>query len=80
VNLGTGTGCSVLEVIDGFAEASGRQIPYEFVDRRAGDAAELYADPGLAADLLGWKAEKGLAEICADGWAWQSNNPNGYEG
>jgi UDP-glucose 4-epimerase len=79
VNLGTGTGYSVLEVIDGFADASGRAIPYEFVDRRRGDVAELYADPSLAAELLGWKAEKGLAEICADGWAWQSANPNGYE-
>jgi UDP-glucose 4-epimerase len=79
VNLGTGTGYSVLDVIDGFADASGRAIPYEFVDRRPGDVAELYADPSLAAELLGWKAERGLAEICADGWAWQSANPNGYE-
>jgi UDP-glucose 4-epimerase len=79
VNLGTGTGYSVLDVISGFAVASGRSIPYEFADRRPGDVAELYADPSLAADLLGWKAERGLADICADGWAWQSNNPNGYE-
>lgn len=78
VNLGTGRGCSVLEVIHGVAEASGKEIPYEFTDRRSGDVAELYADPSLAAELIGWKAEKGLLEICADGWAWQSNNPNGY--
>jgi UDP-glucose 4-epimerase len=80
LNLGTGRGYSVLEVIHGIAEASGNEIPYEFAERRAGDVAELYADPSLAAELIGWKAEKGLMEICADGWAWQSNNPNGYEG
>jgi UDP-glucose 4-epimerase len=79
VNLGTGRGYSVLEVIDAFAAASGKEIPYEIVGRRAGDVAELYADPSLATELIGWKAEKGLAEIAADGWAWQSNNPNGYE-
>ncbi|MQA98828.1 MAG: UDP-glucose 4-epimerase GalE [Actinobacteria bacterium] len=78
VNLGTGSGNSVLDVINGFAEASGRRIAYEFADRRPGDVPELYADPSLAAELLGWKAERGLAEICADGWAWQSANPNGY--
>ena len=78
VNLGTGRGYSVLEVIAAFSEAAGREIPYEIADRRAGDLAELYADPTLAAELIGWKAEKGMAEIAADGWKWQSENPNGY--
>lgn len=79
VNLGTGHGHSVLEVIHGVAEAARKEIPYEFTERRAGDVAELYADPSLAAELIGWKAEKGLPEICDDGWTWQSNNPNGYK-
>lgn len=80
VNLGTGRGYSVLEVIEAFSEAADREIAYRIVERRAGDPAELFADATLAAELIGWKAEKGLPEIAADGWRWQSDNPNGYEG
>jgi UDP-glucose 4-epimerase len=68
----------VLEVIAAFQEASGRAIPHDVVARRAGDAAETVADPSLAAELLGWRTTRGLAEMCRDGWAWQQANPNGY--
>lgn len=78
VNLGTGTGCSVLEMVKAFEKASGRPIPYKIVDRRPGDIAECYADPTRAAELLGWKAERGIDTMCADAWRWQSNNPDGY--
>lgn len=78
VNLGTGNGYSVLEMVRAFEEASGRKIPYEIVERRPGDVAECYADPSHAADILGWKAERGLAEMCRDAWHWQSGNPMGY--
>ncbi|HDQ72657.1 MAG TPA: UDP-glucose 4-epimerase GalE [Chloroflexi bacterium] len=77
-NLGTGRGYSVLEVISAFERAAGREIPYEIVDRRPGDAAECYADPGKADRELGWKATRDIDEMCADVWRWQSNNPNGY--
>lgn len=77
-NLGTGRGYSVLEMIAAFAEASGREIPYEIVARRPGDIAECYADPDRAARELGWRAERSLAEMCADSWRWQSGNPQGY--
>ena len=80
INLGTGQGYSVLEMIDAFAEASGRAIPYEIVDRRPGDIAACYADPGKAQRILGWKAQKGLREMCEDSWRWQSGNPEGYGG
>jgi len=79
VNLGTGRGYSVLEVVRMFAEVSGREIPYKIVDRRPGDIAECYADPSLAEQVLGWKAELGLREMCEDSWRWQSMNPNGYD-
>lgn len=79
-NLGTGEGYSVLEMMSAFEQASGKKIPYKVVERRSGDIAECYADPALAEEELGWKAELGLAEMCADTWRWQSNNPNGYEG
>jgi len=78
-NLGTGQGYSVLDVIKTFEKAAGTNIPYQIVDRRTGDAASCYADPGKAEQELGWTAEKGLYDMCADSWRWQSGNPNGYE-
>jgi UDP-glucose 4-epimerase len=71
VNLGTGRGYSVLEVVRAFEGASGRAVPYRVVDRRPGDVAQCYADPALAADVLGWRAERGIDEMCADAWRWQ---------
>lgn len=79
VNLGTGQGTSVLEMIRAFEKASGRKVPYEIVARRPGDVAECYADPSLAMKLLGWKAGRGVDQMCADQWRWQSQNPCGYE-
>lgn len=78
-NLGTGTGYSVLEVIEAFEKASGQKVPYIITDRRPGDVAICYADPSKAKKELGWVAEKGIYEMCADAWNWQSKNPNGYE-
>lgn len=78
VNLGTGQGYSVLDMVKAFAAASGREIPYQIVERRPGDVACCYADPSLAAELLGWKAARSLADMCHDTWHWQSNNPQGY--
>ncbi|MCE5232020.1 MAG: UDP-glucose 4-epimerase GalE [Mizugakiibacter sp.] len=78
VNLGTGSGCSVLEMVRAFEEASGRPVPVRFAPRRAGDVAACYADPALAARLMGWKAEFGIERMCADAWRWQSANPHGY--
>lgn len=80
VNLGTGRGYSVLEVVEAFRRASGRDIPYRIVARRAGDVAACYADPELATRVLGWRAERGLEQMCRDAWRWQSMNPNGYAG
>ena len=77
-NLGTGKGYSVLDMVNAFAEACGRDIPYEIVARRPGDVAACFADPGRAEKELGWKAEKGLQEMCADSWRWQKDNPQGY--
>ncbi len=77
-NLGTGKGYSVLEVVENFKEASGVDIPYVIAERRAGDIAECYADPSLAKEELGWEAQYGIREMCADSWNWQKNNPNGY--
>jgi len=79
VNLGTGQGCSVLEVVGAYAAACGRDIPYELVPRRPGDVAACYADPALARQLLGWQARHGLARMCEDSWRWQSTNPNGFQ-
>ena len=79
VNLGTGNGYSVLEMVRAFEKASGRKIACEVVARRLGDVAECYADPALAQKLLGWKAARGVDEMCADQWRWQSQNPRGYE-
>ncbi|NWF57331.1 MAG: UDP-glucose 4-epimerase GalE [Syntrophaceae bacterium] len=77
-NLGTGRGYSVLEAIAAFGKATGKPIPYKIVGRRPGDVAVSFADPSLAGRELGWKAERGLEEMCADAWRWQSNNPGGY--
>lgn len=77
-NLGTGVGYSVLEVVAAFAKASGQEIPYQIVERRPGDVACVYADPARAATELGWRAARGLAEMCADAWRWQASNPEGY--
>jgi len=78
-NLGTGQGYSVLEMVRAFERATGREIPYRIAERRPGDIAACYADPTLAKTELGWEARRGLAEMCADAWRWQSQNPNGYE-
>lgn len=78
VNLGTGRGYSVLEMIAAARNAVGKEIPYEVVGRRPGDASTVYADPSRALDVLGWKASRGLKEICADSWHWQSSNPEGF--
>lgn len=79
VNLGTGTGYSVLDMVSAFAKASGKPIPHEIVDRRPGDIATCFADPQLAHEKLGWKAEFGVEQMCQDTWHWQSNNPKGYD-
>lgn len=78
VNLGTGTGYSVLDVVKAFETASGKPVPYELVARRPGDIAECFADPAAAAKLLGWQAEHGIERMCADHWRWQSQNPKGF--
>lgn len=78
INLGTGIGYSVLEVVDAFSQASGKKIPYEFLPRRAGDVAINYADAGLARSLLGWHAKRDLHTMCQDNWRWQAGNPFGY--
>ena len=78
-NLGTGTGYSVLDIVKNFEEATGVKIPYEMKPRRAGDIATCYADAAKAKEELGWTAQYGIKEMCADSWRWQSNNPNGYE-
>ncbi len=78
VNLGTGQGYSVLEMVAAFSKACGKPIPYQIVERRPGDIAACYADPANALEVLGWKAEKTLEDMCADGWRWQSGNPDGY--
>jgi UDP-glucose 4-epimerase len=78
VNLGTGTGYSVLDMVRAFEKASGKAVPYRVAARRPGDIASCYADPTLARDLLGWSAQRGLDAMCADGWRWQSGNPQGF--
>ncbi len=78
LNLGSGQGGSVLEVVNAFADASGVAIPHRLVDRRPGDAAITVADPSLALARLGWRTKLDLAAMCRDGWAWQQANPNGY--
>jgi UDP-glucose 4-epimerase len=78
LNLGTGHGRSVLEVIEAASLAVGRPIPFELTDRRPGDVAEVWADPTAAESLLGWRSELTLADACRDAWTWQSANPDGY--
>ena len=78
-NLGTGTGYSVLDIVKNFEEATGVKVPYVIGPRRPGDIATCYASAKKAYDELGWKAEYGIKEMCADSWNWQKNNPNGYE-
>jgi UDP-glucose 4-epimerase len=78
VNLGTGHGTSVLEMVKAFEAATGKPIPYEIAPRREGDIASCWADASLAARLFGWKAELDVKRACADGWRWQQKNPNGY--
>ena len=77
-NLGTGTGYSVLDMVKAFEEANNVKVPYKIVDRRPGDLATCYADPAKSAEVLGWKAEKTLVDMCRDSWRWQSQNPMGY--
>lgn len=77
-NLGTGCGYSVLDMVNNFAKASGREVPFEIAPRRAGDIASCYASTDKASKELGWKAQKGLKEMCEDAWRWQKNNPNGF--
>ena len=78
INLGTGKGPSVLELVTAFSEVSGQNIPYQFSARRAGDIASCYASADKAKDLLGWEATLSITEMCQDTWRWQSKNPNGY--
>ena len=78
INLGTGVGYSVLDMVRAFEQASGRAVPYQVAARRAGDIAACYADPASAQELLCWSAQRDLATMCEDAWRWQSANPNGY--
>ena len=78
VNLGTGNGYSVLDMVKAFEKASGKKVPYQIVGRRPGDIATCYADPTYAAERLDWKAKYELDEMCKDTWRWQSMNPDGY--
>lgn len=77
-NLGTGTGYSVLEIVNSFNDVTGKQIPYQITDRRPGDIGVCYANPEKAKKLLGWQAEKSLKEMCRDSWNWQVQNPDGF--
>lgn len=79
INLGTGTGYSVLDMVKAFEKASGKEVPYCIAPRRAGDIAKCYADPSYAKEILGWEAKKDINQMCKDSWRWQSNNPNGYK-
>ena len=77
-NLGTGTGYSVLDMVNTFQRVNGVEVPYTVVDRRPGDIATCYANPAKSERVLGWKAEKNLSDMCRDAWNWQKNNPMGY--
>jgi UDP-glucose 4-epimerase len=79
INLGTGHGYSVLDIVHAFEKVNGVKVPYQIVDRRPGDIAECWADPRKARELLHWTAEKTLEDMCRDTWRWQTQNPNGYE-
>ena len=78
LNLGTGRGCSVLEMVAAFEKACGKPVPYRVVDRRPGDVAQSFADPSEAARTLGWSTRWNLDDMCRDAWRWQSMNPHGY--
>ena len=78
INLGTGVGYSVLDMLRAFEQASGKLVPYKLAERRAGDIAACYADPAQALELLGWQAQRDLQTMCVDAWRWQSSNPQGY--
>jgi len=78
VNLGTGNGYSVLDMVKAFEKASDKKVPYTIVPRRTGDIATCFADPAYAKKVLGWEATKSIEAMCEDSWRWQSNNPNGY--
>ncbi len=80
INLGTGKGYSVLDMVKAFEKATGQNVPYKIVSRRAGDIATCYADPSYAKEVLGWEASRSIEQMCEDSWRWQSNNPEGYEG
>ena len=77
-NLGTGQGYSVLDMVKAFEKVTGKKVAYRIDPRRSGDIAQCYADPSLAEKELGWRAQRGIDEMCTDTWRWQSNNPNGY--
>ncbi len=79
INLGTGQGYSVLEVVKAFEKASGKKVPYKIVGRREGDIQTCYADPSYAKKVLGWSAKHDINDMCKDAWNWQSKNPNGYD-
>jgi UDP-glucose 4-epimerase len=79
VNLGTGRGISVLELVEGMREATQTPVPYKITPRRPGDVAAVYADASLAKSLLQWQAELDVKDMCRDTWRWQKNNPNGYQ-
>ena len=79
VNLGTGKGYSVLDMVKAFEKAIGKKIAYQIVNRRAGDIAKCYSNPSYAKEVLDWEAKKTIEDMCADTWKWQSNNPNGYD-
>jgi UDP-glucose 4-epimerase len=78
INLGTGVGCSVLDMVQAFEAASGQKVPYVIQPRRTGDLPAYWADPATAKKLLGWETTRTLQDMCADTWRWQSNNPQGY--
>lgn len=80
INLGTGKGYSVLDMVKAFEKASSKKISYKIVDRRVGDIATCYSDPSFAKEILGWEAKKSIDDMCIDSWRWQSNNPDGYKG
>ena len=79
INLGTGTGYSVIDLVKAFEQANGVKVPYEIAERRPGDIAVCYSDPSKAQRLLGWKATHDIEDMCRDSWRWQSANPNGFE-
>jgi len=79
-NLGTGIGYSVLDMVHAFEDANGVKVPYEITPRRPGDLPTCYADPKKSAEVLGWKAEHNLVDMCRDSYNWQKKNPKGYNG